>query len=157
MLVQGRLLSFSDDLSEPFYIRKQVFAIECNRPEEMIFDEYDSTSIHAVVYEGQVPGKAVATGRLVFDGEICELDNVAVLKEYRGKQLGNLIIRMLVNKAYQGGIGKVFTSVPPELVRLFQTVGFITEKQDDLNSSGEAISMYICTENLLTGCKNQNK
>ncbi|MDF2524215.1 MAG: GCN5-related N-acetyltransferase, partial [Clostridiales bacterium] len=83
MLVQGKLLSFSDDLSEPFLIRKQVFAIEGNRPEEMIFNENDATAIHAVVFEGQVPGKAVGTGRLVFDGEICELDNVAVLKEYR--------------------------------------------------------------------------
>lgn len=61
------------------FIRKQVFIIEQNIPEEEEWDDQDMISDHFVVYDQDQP---IATARLLQNNSV---GRVAVLKAYRGQ------------------------------------------------------------------------
>ena len=70
-------------------IRKSVFMDEQGFKDE--FDETDKTAFHIVIFDGSVPA---ATCR-VFPGDTPEsyvLGRLAVMKAYRGKQLGSMAV-----------------------------------------------------------------
>ncbi len=77
-------------------IRELVFVREQGVPLELEWDEQDPHCDHALAYAGD--GLAVATGRLLPDGHI---GRMAVLKEWRGKGVGALVLRALVEQARQ--------------------------------------------------------
>ena len=70
-------------------IRTAVFIDEQGFVEE--FDDKDDTSVHFVMYDDTVP---VATCRVLFDNDkqCFMIGRVAVIKEYRSKCLGSLIM-----------------------------------------------------------------
>ncbi|MDQ1254578.1 MAG: hypothetical protein QG646_3848 [Euryarchaeota archaeon] len=76
-------------LEDALYVRREVFIKEQNVPEEEEVDEADLESYHVVVYAYDRP---VATGRLFKNGENWLIGRISVLKEFRGKQVGKLIV-----------------------------------------------------------------
>jgi len=70
-------------------IRISVFIEEQGFKEE--FDELDNTAVHFVMYDDTVP---VATCRILFnhDKQLFMIGRVAVIKEYRSKHVGSLIM-----------------------------------------------------------------
>lgn len=69
-------------------IRIEVFVDEQNFQEE--FDELDEISTHMAFYDN---GKAVATCRFFpIDDNTYKLGRIAVVKSYRGKQLGRYVM-----------------------------------------------------------------
>lgn len=83
-------------LEDAFNIRREVFIKEQNVPEEEEFDEEDLISHHIVVY---ATGKPVATGRLFKTEENWFIGRISVLKDFRGKQLGKLVVEKLLERA----------------------------------------------------------
>ncbi len=130
MKVQGKLVSNYSEKREIYEVRKLVFVEELGIDMDKVFDHKDQEAIHAVVYleenekEAKEHIKAVATGRLYFDGEICELDQVSVLRDYRRKKYGDLVVRMLINKGFQAGIKEIIAYVPTHLFQFFEKIGF---------------------------------
>jgi N-acetylglutamate synthase-like GNAT family acetyltransferase len=145
MLIEGKLLNFSDDLTEVRKIQESVF---CN--EDMvknIEDEY-AFAVHAVAYQGTDKKCAVAAGSMAYDGEICRLGRVAVLKPYRGNHYGDFIVRILLNKAFTSGIEKVYTYASPDNLGFFSTIGFKAEHEKD-----GLTAMSITSTQLVTKCQ----
>jgi citrate lyase synthetase len=101
-------------------IRKEVFIDELNSSEE-IEDFYDEFSFSAIVFEGDKP---VGTARLTFKEGKNMIDKLCVLKEYRGKRYGDLIIRLLVRRSYDMGSAETFSRVDEKYVKLFESIGF---------------------------------
>ncbi len=134
MMIQGKILSYGDDLAEVFRIRREVLVEEFGVSEEIEFDGLDEHAMHVIVYEednrknlsGELSKekKAVATGRIVYDGISCEIGHIAVLKEFRGKKYGDFTVRMLLNKAFTGGINEVVVNIDPILEKFYQKIGF---------------------------------
>ncbi len=134
MLIQGKLLCYGDDLSEVMDIRRRVFVEEFGISEEMESDGLDLEAMHVIVYEenqnecgesGEALKIPVATGRIIYDGTICMIEKVAVLKEYRRKRYGDFTVRMLLTKAFTSGIDEVTVKTFPSSEGFFQTIGFV--------------------------------
>lgn len=149
MLIQGKMLSGNSDLTEAFEIRKNVFSDELHIPEEMEFDELDAISMHVIIYEDTDYRKAVATGRIYFDGTTCEIGHIAVLKDYRRRKYGDFATRMLLNKAFISGIRKIHCSTSKDSLDFFKSIGF-HEINDE--TSNDIIKMTIMENDIITAC-----
>lgn len=74
---------------EAYHIREEVFIKEQGFENEL--DDIDGVAVHIVMYDGEKP---VATCRTFFDSgmESYIIGRVAVLREYRGRHIGAMII-----------------------------------------------------------------
>lgn len=83
-------------------IREKVFIAEQGFTKE--FDDIDKIAVHLVMFDGTVPAAAC---RIFKDSEqgLYVLGRLAVIKEYRGKQLGFTLLKE-VEKYVKGNGGK---------------------------------------------------
>lgn len=122
-MVQGKFVKGGAGLSDAFSIRTEVFVREQKIPDELEFDDLDKEAHHVVIYEGYQE-KAAATGRLVInEGKAC-LQRIAVLKEYRGNRYGDLVVRMLLEKAKSLDINDVYVNAQLQAVGFYEKCGF---------------------------------
>lgn len=101
-------------------IRNTVFSGEQNVDPNLDFDGQDKDSVHALVFVGN---KAVATGRILSDGHI---GRVAVLKEYRGKQYGSLILAELERVAIENNYERIYLGSQLHAVNFYAKLGYTT-------------------------------
>ncbi|KYG90846.1 GNAT family N-acetyltransferase [Metasolibacillus sp. FSL H7-0170] len=79
-----------EQLQRAFDIRKKVFVEEQGVPIHLELDEYDKTSYHFIVTEGE---RTIAAARLrEYEPLVGKVERVCVLNEYRGKRLGALLM-----------------------------------------------------------------
>ncbi|WP_207655806.1 GNAT family N-acetyltransferase [Vallitalea okinawensis] len=122
-MIKGVWKKGTDNLHEAFEIRKKVFVEEQNVPQELEYDEYDRQADHIIIYEGNQP---VATGRLFeTDDSIFMLGRIAVLREYRGKSIGDFLVRMMVRKAFDEGAKEVQLHAQLSVKKFYEKLGFI--------------------------------
>lgn len=170
MLIQGKLLSFGDDLSDAFEIRREVFVEEMGILPEIEFNDEDNMAVHAIIYEETAARiepkengehaerkRAVATGRMMFDGEICRIEHIAVLKDFRGRQYDELVIRILLNKAFTSGIHKVMAHVPASMLELFTEIGFHTDHDEIIEQGKPYYNMVIRSRDFTSPCNRNRK
>ncbi|HVJ22346.1 MAG TPA: GNAT family N-acetyltransferase [Burkholderiales bacterium] len=105
-------------------IRFTVFCEEQGVPLEIELDQEDPVSIHAVAYEG---GKPVATGRLLPDGHI---GRMAVLKDWRGRGIGGLMLTRLIERARQRGDREVVLSAQIHAAAFYAAHGFVAHGEE---------------------------
>lgn len=74
-------------------IRYQVFVQEQQVPEALEYDEFESSSLHYLVF---IDGKAVATCRRRETSKGIKLERFAVIGEARGLGAGELMVRHLL-------------------------------------------------------------
>ncbi|MGE4283246.1 MAG: GNAT family N-acetyltransferase [Clostridia bacterium] len=110
------------DFYDAYGIRKKVFIEEQNIPEAIEKDELDSIAYHVVIYENNIP---IATGRLVIQNTEYLLGRIAVLKERRGEHFGDLVVRMLVRKAFDFGAQEVHLHSQLQAQKFYEKLGFI--------------------------------
>jgi len=123
-----KLLSWDEARSYASPIRFTVFCEEQGVPREIELDEQDSASIHAVVFDGKTP---VATGRLLPDGHI---GRMAVLKAWRNRGLGGLMLRKLIERAKSRGDREVVLSAQVHAVAFYRAHGFVEEGSEYLEA-----------------------
>jgi N-acetylglutamate synthase-like GNAT family acetyltransferase len=142
-MIQGKLFSYGDDFSDIFNIRRKVFIEEMGIPENIEFDDLENEAIHVLVYEStsnsklndfEIQKKPVATGRIIYKGDSCQIGHVAVLKEYRKLLYGDFTVKMLINRAFTAGINKVTLISKPEVEEFFRKIGFETADFDEVNN-----------------------
>lgn len=80
-------------LKEVYAIRKQVFVIEQKVPAEDEYDEFEEKSSHFLASLG---GQPVGTGRWRFTDKGIKLERFAVLKEVRGKGVGQSLVKAVL-------------------------------------------------------------
>ena len=139
-MVTGKLLTGKDDLSQVFQIREEVFCKEQNIAKELERDAWDQGAIHVLIHDH---GCNVATGRLLQkDGEY-SIGRVAVIKEERGKYYGDLVVRMLVDKAFRLGAKKVVIHAQSQTVPFYQKIGFVQDGEECVIAGINHIPMKI--------------
>ena len=151
MLIQGKILSHGNDLSDVYMIRRKVFIEEMGIPEEVEFDGQDENAMHVIVYEEAANKKAVATGRICFDGTNCLIGHIAVLKEHRYKKYGDFTVRMLLNKSFTAGIHDISVLSFNDTVAFFEKIGFHIDGQTDQDTI--CCRMSININDVKTECK----
>ncbi|NLY43292.1 MAG: GNAT family N-acetyltransferase [Clostridiaceae bacterium] len=139
-MVTTKWLSKFDKSSDAYLIRKEVFIKEQNIPEELEVDSLDESAHHLVVYENDTP---VATGRLIIKDGKYYAGRIAVLKEHRGKHFGDLVVRMLVRKAFDLGAKEVHLHAQTRVKEFYEKIGFKAYGETFLDAGIEHISMVI--------------
>ncbi|MFZ9812150.1 MAG: GNAT family N-acetyltransferase [Burkholderiaceae bacterium] len=110
------------DMASP--VRQRVFVQEQGVPQEEEWDEQDRICRHAVVRIGDQP---VATGRLLPDGRI---GRMAVLAEFRGRGLGRVILRSLIDEAAARGVEGIFLHAQTQALGFYEKEGFYAEGEE---------------------------
>lgn len=100
------------------FIRKQVFIIEQNIPEEEEWDDQDMISDHFVVYDQDQP---IATARLLQNNSV---GRVAVLKSYRGQGIGRMIMLEIIRQAHQQDRKFLQLSSQVHAISFYEKLGF---------------------------------
>ncbi|MDF2948734.1 MAG: family N-acetyltransferase [Sedimentibacter sp.] len=134
-----------NSINEALDIRKKVITEELKLIENNISDIFDEFAFNAVVYDDE---NAVGTGRLLFKEGKYFIDNVCVLKEFRGRHYGDLIVRMLVRRAVNMGAEKTYTECKSSCTKMFVNIGFETVQS---NESG--INLMVMTGDVGGHCK----
>ena len=99
-MITAEWFTGEDNLTGVHAIRRAVFIEEQGVSEEDEMDGTDAGAIHLLVREDGTP---VATGRILIENGVFTLGRVAVLKERRGKKLGDFVMRMLIRRAFELG------------------------------------------------------
>ncbi len=123
-----KLLSWDEARNYASPIRFTVFCEEQGVPREIELDEQDRVSVHAVVFEGTTP---IATGRLLPDGHI---GRMAVLKGWRNRGVGGLMLQKLIERAKARGDREVALSAQVHAVAFYRAHGFVEEGAEYLEA-----------------------
>lgn len=132
-------IKFFDSLPEEAKdIRITVFVDEQGFSNEL--DEIDNTAVHALLYKD---GKAVATARMYpkDNGKAFYLGRIAVLKEFRGLNLGYEIVDAMLKKAKALGAEKCEISAQCQAMGFYNKLGFKEEGETYLDEHCPHIHM----------------
>lgn len=77
-------------------IRRQVFILEQNVPEDLEIDEFEKSAEYFLLL---VAGSPAATGRLRVKNNLIKFERIATLKEYRGQGLGKILMEAMLEFA----------------------------------------------------------
>ncbi|MBA8887980.1 putative GNAT family N-acyltransferase [Dokdonella fugitiva] len=114
--------SWDADFDDLRSVREQVFVVEQAVPREDEIDEQDPTSRHVVARDGD--GRAIGTGRLTTARAI---GRVAVLADWRGRGVGQAIMRVLLEQARALGYPAVELHSQAHAIPFYAALGFRTE------------------------------
>src|SRR5262245_9129238 len=120
-MLRIELMSWEKARAQASPIRFTVFVDEQKVPQEIELDEHDPQCVHALAFDDQ---RAVGTGRLLPDGHI---GRMAVLKEWRNRGVGALILKSLMQRAKERGDAAIVLSAQVSAVRFYQAHGFVAE------------------------------
>ncbi|NLF95242.1 MAG: GNAT family N-acetyltransferase [Candidatus Riflebacteria bacterium] len=115
----------SPDFALAMEIRQKVFVVEQHVPENLEHDEFDEQAMHVLLLADGLP---VGTGRFFADpqrDETARLGRVAVLREYRGLRLGQVLIATLLDEIKKSGrFCRVLIHAQTAVVELYARFGF---------------------------------
>jgi predicted GNAT family N-acyltransferase len=108
-------------LKDAFTVRSKVFIEEQNVPEEEEMDQYESESIHFVVYGGTV---AIGAGRLRFVEDYAKVERVCILKEYRGTGVGKVLMEKMEEVASEKNFHKLVLHSQTHAEKFYSKLGY---------------------------------
>jgi predicted GNAT family N-acyltransferase len=117
-------------------IRELVFVHEQAVPLELEMDEQDPRCDHALAYSAD--GSAVGTGRLLPDGHI---GRMAVLREWRGKGVGGLLLLALVEHARSRGHATLRLNAQTHAAGFYRRFGFDVEGAEFIEAGIPHVAM----------------
>ncbi len=157
-MITGKFIAGNGDLQEAYGIREEVFVKEQGFPAEIERDEYDARAIHALLYDDD--HKPAATGRLYIDNEgFWHLGRICVRKDLRGKQLGDLVMRMMLDKAIGAGAGFFRLSAQSSVEGFYRIYGFTPYGEEYEVCGKPHVNMEATKESIVaavfSGCRGE--
>lgn len=107
-------------LEQAFAIRRQVFCIEQNVSEEIEMDEFDDIAKHILAY---IDDKPVGTARWRYTKEGAKMERFAVLKEARGKGVGEALVKYTLDKLKD--YDSVYLNAQESVINFYKIFGFV--------------------------------
>lgn len=136
-------------LKEQHRIRKEVFVKEQGMDIEQERDGLDKECSHVLVFED---GEAVATGRVIDTENGPLIGRIAVLKEHRGKQYGDLVVRKLVDLCFRQGEKTVEVHAQIPVIKFYQGIGFKESGDEFIENGIKHIAMFVSQDTFKTKC-----
>lgn len=117
-----RAASWGDDLAALQSLRRSVFILEQQVPEELEWDDADARALHALALDAQ--GNPVGTGRLLPEGRI---GRMAVLADWRRHGVGSAILGFLMEQARRQGHASLELSGQTHALDFYARQGFVAQ------------------------------
>lgn len=125
-------------------IRTAVFTNEQGADALAEFDVYDNQADFALLYDVDKP---VGTARVVRLDKDFKIGRIAILKECRGKGYGAVIVRAVLEKAFEKGADKVYVDAQNYAVPFYEKIGFKVIGSQIMDRGLPHIPMRIEKEN----------
>ena len=94
-MIRGKFLTSQEDVGAVMDIRRRVFVEEQGYSADTEIDGFDKMAVYALAFDEN--DRPAGTGRLIINNESrFQIGRVCVLKEARGRGLGDLVVRMLL-------------------------------------------------------------
>ena len=113
-----------EEFPQALEIRIKVFVEEQNVPLEEEHDCYDMVAQHFGVFLGE---QLVGTGRLVLQGQVGKIGRVAILSEFRGRGLGNGLVRTILTTGQRQGLREFVLGAQIQAMNFYANLGFVAE------------------------------
>lgn len=110
-------------LHEAIRIRQDVFVDEQHVPLEQELDGKDETAWHLLAYWEGVP---VGTTRILL-GPVAKVGRVAVLKAFRGYQIGRQLMEEAEKLAHRHGAMDVMLDAQVSVIPFYEKLGYLGE------------------------------
>ncbi|PKM51098.1 MAG: hypothetical protein CVV02_08080 [Firmicutes bacterium HGW-Firmicutes-7] len=108
-------------------------------------DSLDQTALHVIVYEEKQP---VATGRLLnIELNNYVIDKICVKINKRRLYYGDLVVKMLIDKAFNIGAKEVVALVPNDGIGFFTRIGF------SIVDENNSVKKLCITKDAVKKCK----
>ena len=105
-------------------IRKKVFKDEMNIPESKLFDDYDETCDHYILFDGK---QSVGSIRFLELEKNIKLERMAILHEFRKMKYGKSAILQLIEYYGMKGFSKMILDSIFSVKGFYKKCGFIEE------------------------------
>lgn len=112
---------FSPPCNLGFALRREVFVIEQNVPEDLEHDADDMTATHVV---GIMNGTVVAVARILFKPEHAKIGRVAIAASHRGKNLGARLIQFALQVAGEQDQPRCYLESQADKTGFYARLGF---------------------------------
>ena len=116
--------SWNEDRDELIQLRTRVFVEEQKVPSSLEMDGRDAESAHV---KALIDDVIIGTGRLLPNGFI---GRMCVLREYRNRGIGTMILKYLVQQAVERGHQKVSLNSQSYVIPFYQNFGFTTDSEE---------------------------
>jgi len=121
-------------------IRYRVFVQEQGVPQELEWDSFDRIAYHLILHLNNTP---VGTARLFTKENRSYIGRVAVLKEYRGRGYGRIIMKAIMEHAKNIGIKRIYLHSQTYIKDFYKKLGY-KEIGDEFTEAGIThIEMFI--------------
>lgn len=139
-MITSVFLPGNEEILEPLAIRREVFVEEQGVPEAEEFDAFDTSALHLMVYVEEEPA---ATGRIWHDGKGFRIGRLAVRKQYRRQQIGDLALRLLIYKAFASGAETLTVGAQTYIASLYAKFGFKPVGEEYMDAGRPHIEMQL--------------
>ena len=119
------------------HIRELVFILEQDIAPEDEWDDQDPISTHFVVYDADQP---IATARLLSNDHV---GRVAVLKAYRSKGIGKLVMQEIIALAKQQQRKELILSSQVHATQFYSGLGFAVQGESYLDCGIPHVDMVM--------------
>lgn len=114
------------DREAAYDVRRRVFQDEQGVPADEEFDADDEIALHVIALDGET---VVGTGRLFFPPGHAKIGRMAVLKEYRGRGVGRMLLEALMDEAARQGATHVVLHAQVQALGFYERCGFVAVGQ----------------------------
>ena len=114
------IADFEHDLADLRAVREPVFVVEQQVPLDLEWDELDPRSRHVLARDAH--GRPIGTGRLTPEHKI---GRMAVVREWRGRGVGEAMLQTLVDLARSIGYPKVTLHAQVSAIGFYEKFGFV--------------------------------
>lgn len=141
-----RVTNWQDDVLALRTIRKIVFIREQRVPVELEWDEFDPHCLHLLALDSA--GNPIGTARLLPGGVI---GRMAVLKEWRGRDVGSTLLLRLLEEARKRQIQQVTLNAQLGATGFYIKFGFRIAGEEFMDAGIPHVRMILNEENRPTG------
>jgi predicted GNAT family N-acyltransferase len=110
---------YSADFQDLRAVREPVFVVEQNVPAELEWDELDPRCRHVLARDDE--HRPIGTGRLTPEHKI---GRMAVLREWRGRGVGEALLLALIEQARELGLPEVSLHAQVDAIGFYEKFGF---------------------------------
>lgn len=119
--LQIKIVNNIDDIAVCYKLRETVFINEQNVPLSRERDEQDECSIHFLIYDDNTP---IGTARVFNNKGIAVIGRLCILKEYRGKGIGKILMEEIINHCKQHEFKELELGAQEHAIDFYSKLGF---------------------------------
>ncbi|MFV0518639.1 MAG: GNAT family N-acetyltransferase [Lachnospirales bacterium] len=127
-MIKANVHKGNENLEGVLSIRYEVFVKEQNVSEELEMDGLDHLCTHISLID-EDKGKVFACSRVIEKKDGFYIGRVAVLKEYRGKDYGKMVVleteKYLKSKYFDKEVTEIFLNAQIQVIDFYKKIGYV--------------------------------